>query len=301
MFVGDHFYGKVDHVPGMFFVRTRFLHYLWIPVVPRESWLMRDGGSSVGVRIPLRWKSVWLAWVRTFLVAMVVTFTAVGVAFARMEPEAGKMHLGIIALIPWGIALVLAAIFVISYRFSRAGLHRAIQLGELLSIPSAEVERKFCWPDSIFDAPESREIVTEITVGLVETSASVVDAAGEATGDVLYLTALLAVTMGIACLGVPASTDVGADLQVQLQDPALASHSKKLGIKATIATISFLRTCAIPDWIRIVAGLHQVLLHFGSDPQGSSIDTGSKCPQAQPGHFDRAVEGGIFESCQTVG
>ncbi|MCA9012832.1 MAG: hypothetical protein KDB01_23940 [Planctomycetaceae bacterium] len=201
MFVGDHFYGKVDHVPGMFFVKTRFLHYLWIPVVPRESWLICDDGTSARVRIPLRWKSVLLAWVRTFLVTMVSSLIISTVAFARMEPEAGKIHPGIIALVPWGIALVLAVIFVISYRFSRATPHRAIQLGELLSIPSADVERKFCWPDSTFDAPESREVITEITGGMVEASEAMVGAVGEAPGQVLYFAVLLTVTMGIACLG----------------------------------------------------------------------------------------------------
>jgi hypothetical protein len=60
--VGARLYGKVDALPGLFFVKTRFLHVYWIPVVPRESYLLLDPKHSSeghGVRIPLRWKSVY--------------------------------------------------------------------------------------------------------------------------------------------------------------------------------------------------------------------------------------------------
>jgi hypothetical protein len=58
---GDSYFGKVDWVPGLFYVRTRFLHIWFFPFVPRQSYLFFDeppGGSYLGVRIPLRWTTM---------------------------------------------------------------------------------------------------------------------------------------------------------------------------------------------------------------------------------------------------
>ena len=51
---GDDYFGKVDHVPGLFFVKTRFLHCMWVPLVPRESYLMVDDGACPPIQIRLR-------------------------------------------------------------------------------------------------------------------------------------------------------------------------------------------------------------------------------------------------------
>src|SRR5262245_39635396 len=71
MFVwGEDFYGKVDHVPGLFYVKTRFQH-LYIPLFPAgpTSFLILDDGtdSPVGVPIPFSWRSLFVAWIRGIL------------------------------------------------------------------------------------------------------------------------------------------------------------------------------------------------------------------------------------------
>jgi len=81
-FFGDNYYGKVDRVPGLFFVRTRFLHVWFVPLVPRESYLFFDGppyGGYAGIRIRLNWKSVFVAWLRGFLVFLAVMLLLGGV------------------------------------------------------------------------------------------------------------------------------------------------------------------------------------------------------------------------------
>ena len=63
-FVGDDYYGKVERLPGYFHVATRFLHVWWLPLVPRESYLiLEDAEAKRGFQIPLCWKSVIKAYV----------------------------------------------------------------------------------------------------------------------------------------------------------------------------------------------------------------------------------------------
>jgi len=66
---GTNFYGRVDEVPGIFHVVTEFEHLYAFPLIPRKSFLVLDeepGGARV-VRIPLSWKSVFVAWLRAVL------------------------------------------------------------------------------------------------------------------------------------------------------------------------------------------------------------------------------------------
>ena len=77
------FYGKVDFVPELFFVATRFVHIFLLPLVPFQSCLVYEGlteqKSELGylnterfTTPALHWrfnlKSVLVAWFRTFLV-----------------------------------------------------------------------------------------------------------------------------------------------------------------------------------------------------------------------------------------
>ncbi len=139
MIYGDDYFGKVDHVPGLFFVKTRFLHCMWVPLVPRESYLMVEDEACPPIQIRLRWKSVWVAWLRSFLfvIALWLVTGSFMVLIAR-----GAESLAF-AIIVWIIAVCFAGLWYFSHRFTRAKIDRALQLGKLLGLPQDEIEIRF--------------------------------------------------------------------------------------------------------------------------------------------------------------
>src|SRR4051812_50211547 len=74
---GSRLYGKVDQVPGVFHVATKFGHLNFIPLIPMESYIVlsTQGKQFSGVRIPMSGKSVLVTWGR----ALSVVAAAVGV------------------------------------------------------------------------------------------------------------------------------------------------------------------------------------------------------------------------------
>lgn len=147
MIIGDDYYGKVDSVPGLFFVKTRFLHCNWFPLVPRESYLFLDSKNNLsgycGVKIPFSWKSIGIAWSRAFLViAIAMSLFAGGIVlfFGTVEEN---VHRGIFFGASWSIALILILIMRFTYKCELANLKRAVELGQYLGITSEVVESCF--------------------------------------------------------------------------------------------------------------------------------------------------------------
>lgn len=145
--VGDDYWGKVDWVPGMFFVKTRFLHIWWFPLVPRESYLFFDDQPPMepprAVRIPMRWKSVLLAWWQAFALVWVLILLFAGGALLAVEDRGIKIHPIILALICWGIAFTFVFFYWLSCQWMSPSLSRALQLGAILAIPPETVELQF--------------------------------------------------------------------------------------------------------------------------------------------------------------
>src|SRR5262245_56925444 len=101
--VGADYYGKVDRVPGRYYVRTRFLHVMFFPFVPTTSYVIAEqpngltesgpqiqkpgslpAGSLItepqppvaavtAHRIRLSFKSIGFAWLRAILVVAIVS------------------------------------------------------------------------------------------------------------------------------------------------------------------------------------------------------------------------------------
>ena len=71
---GTDLFGKVDQVPGKFFVATQFEHLYLFPVIPKQSFIVVEssveGDSFQGVKIPMSFKSVLLAYFRGILGAI---------------------------------------------------------------------------------------------------------------------------------------------------------------------------------------------------------------------------------------
>jgi hypothetical protein len=124
---GSKLYGKVDEVPGMFHVETRFGHLWFIPLIPMGSHLIfqKQGSSFVGMPVGLSMKSVLMAWGRAgcFLSAIVALITTMIMAG---EPKA-----------PWWIPAIIAALLAIAagaLSFAKPCRHasylRALELSE---------------------------------------------------------------------------------------------------------------------------------------------------------------------------
>ena len=212
MIVGDGYFGKIDHVPGVFSVQTRFLHCMWTPLVPRESYLIADDDSHPPIRIPLRWKSVWIAWIRSCLMLMGLWLVATGVAVLAVH---GTATLPIVIIV-WVIALLLFGLWVWSHRLSRAGIDRALQLGQLLGVSPDEIKMLF---DSsipqpvpsqhstespgrpVLEPPSLSEIAADVNEGLKHKVVASKDAAQDAATSYFFLGITLVVLLPIACVG----------------------------------------------------------------------------------------------------
>lgn len=86
---GEHLYGQVDRVPGLFYVSTLFWHFNYIPIVPLRSYIVLDGSEDGdtfhGKKIPFQLKSVLVGYLRGWLGATAIfsaTFSGLaGTAF----------------------------------------------------------------------------------------------------------------------------------------------------------------------------------------------------------------------------
>lgn len=129
---GTRMMGKVDAVPGVGYVATRFFYLQYVPLVPLETYLVfREVGENIhGVRIPFSPKSILTAWLRTgFAVATLGFVIAAVICFSDRHANRGVAFL-------FGAALCIAA-FVYSYYFGpicRAGYYRAVYLADLANI-----------------------------------------------------------------------------------------------------------------------------------------------------------------------
>lgn len=71
---GKKLCGRVDQVPAKCYVKTRFIHFYYVPVVPLSSWVIEQGTEKPtgfrGQQIPLSWKSVIFGWLQSGLVIL---------------------------------------------------------------------------------------------------------------------------------------------------------------------------------------------------------------------------------------
>jgi hypothetical protein len=132
---GTRFFGRVDEVPGLFHVATKFGHLWYIPLVPVGSWLvLRKSGNAIrGIKIPLSGKSILVAWARAGLIALAL-FLAVGAAVEasdrRPNPGAAAV-MGVLA----GVAGI-GAVFAWRLGFLKnARYERAVSLAKSAKLP----------------------------------------------------------------------------------------------------------------------------------------------------------------------
>jgi hypothetical protein len=133
---GHLLYGKVDHVPGLFYVATEFLHLYWIPIFPGRSYLVlegtRENRAPRRIRISMSGRSLLFAWGRLALIlGGCVIFPSVLVSDLPSLP-ANIQAPAIFAAIAFPLASL--ALFALSYRLGRARPERALALASQAGI-----------------------------------------------------------------------------------------------------------------------------------------------------------------------
>lgn len=117
---GSTLYGRVESVPGVCHVATRFLHFFFVPLFPTGSWLVvhereRAEGGAEAIKLPtMHWGSVGMGWLRFFLLVALFVFVIVAatkIGLERPWAQTAPVVLG---------GLLCAVAFVGSYRFLRA-------------------------------------------------------------------------------------------------------------------------------------------------------------------------------------
>lgn len=142
---GVGLYGKVDQVPGLFHVATRFFHLYWVPLIPLKSVVVRErkgGDDQTGTPIGLSGKSIVFAWLRLALLLLGM-WACVGIIKFGVRLLEGRP-------LPWprlGLACLVAALFFCllnaTYRFTRAKPLRALELAREVGVTPEQVAEHF--------------------------------------------------------------------------------------------------------------------------------------------------------------
>ncbi len=86
---GGRLFGKVDEVPGVAHVATKFFHVNFIPLLPLSSWVVLHGSQKSGLLgsswrgfelSGIRWGSALMGWLRCGLVIGCAALALVGLA-----------------------------------------------------------------------------------------------------------------------------------------------------------------------------------------------------------------------------
>lgn len=135
---GESLNGKTDHVRGLFYVKTRFSHVWWLPLLPQYSVVFIDDGTeSYGADLAWSWKSAFTAWIRTFvgiIAVLVVGYVGLFVLFVAPDQPGGLKPLELAKML--GIAGVAIGAYMGTYLGSRPSYQRALFLVEQLGLPN---------------------------------------------------------------------------------------------------------------------------------------------------------------------
>lgn len=136
---GTQFYGKVDHVPGLFYVVTTFGHIWFVPLIPTGSYLIIDDGvGENGVQIPMSIKSVLMGWLRGICFVAGPILLMVGL-LGHQGPHSDPVSMA--AYLTFGAVVV--GVGIVSYFVISIGRERAVELAIEANLNPAFVHDHF--------------------------------------------------------------------------------------------------------------------------------------------------------------
>lgn len=151
---GTKFYGRVDQVPGLFNVATKFFHLWYVPVIPLETWIILHGTETAesfrGQKIGLSFKSIMLGWLRGAAVVGMIAAILQGIAAYNRPP--GKP-------VPWGDGLGGAALLLgacvffywVTTKLGQPSRKRAMWLAEAVGLDKRLVAEYYDGPEQLND------------------------------------------------------------------------------------------------------------------------------------------------------
>jgi hypothetical protein len=152
---GSQLYGKVDQVPGLFYVATKFFYLQFIPLIPLKSYVVPEDAKAKGmdgVPIRLSGKSILFTWLRTALIlgGGVLAVIAIIEAIEAFDQRGTWINGAVYGL--W--SAILFYLLRLSYRFSYARLTRAQELALAAGIPLEALAPFFAGHDPDVSADE---------------------------------------------------------------------------------------------------------------------------------------------------
>ena len=125
---GTKLFGRVDDVDEGRYVATRFHHLFGVPLAYQGTYLITGTGGQEfqGVRIPLSWKSIGFAYLRTVLFVLVVV-GALGAIDAVFEHSLESAGFAALCIGPAWFG------FVLSYKWGKPTAIRRQELLDLLA------------------------------------------------------------------------------------------------------------------------------------------------------------------------
>ena len=143
---GTRYLGKINVVPGLFHVATKFFHINFVPLVPLGSAIVIENSDHkmangqlgiLAVKLPFNWQSFFMAYFRTILwVCLLASIFFLGVNLIPLSkgvPPAdyyGLSGLNLLSANALAVAVSCALLYW-SHRGSVASRERALELGQL--------------------------------------------------------------------------------------------------------------------------------------------------------------------------
>src|SRR5688572_6535514 len=133
---GARMYGRVDEVPGLFYVATQFFHIYYLPLVPMGSRLVlaSDSKNPLVMPIAFSFKSLAIAWLRAFMAFLVLLFGCLALVIALESHPVRRAGWWPFALAAAAVALVWAYTY-FGKPFRRASYKRALLIAERARAP----------------------------------------------------------------------------------------------------------------------------------------------------------------------
>ncbi|WP_375741821.1 hypothetical protein NR800_19325 [Corallococcus interemptor] len=97
---GSRLYGKVDEIPGVGYVATKFGHINFVPLIPLEGWLVvaEEGNGWRGTAISMSGKSVLTAWARLLFLVVGIISLLTGIFTFAGSQSADSVFSGLLGL-----------------------------------------------------------------------------------------------------------------------------------------------------------------------------------------------------------
>jgi hypothetical protein len=135
---GTRTFGKVDRVPGLFYVTTRFFHINFVPLIPLGSYVIFEG-TDRGKMIGFSLKSLAWAWGRWVLVIGGLICGLIAFVHLLGSLTTRDMELLLIGCGLGTLCVFFAGLFVASFFLNKASHERAMQLADELGWPRSRV------------------------------------------------------------------------------------------------------------------------------------------------------------------